>query len=129
MLLLAAYREQAVYYASALRCVEQGQSDAGQVPDGIVDILDKIAAVDARMGETKSWWVRTQQKAGPELRTALDEVTRLIDRLADFMRKAEAAASASRHALTPALDAAARGAQMRRAYGVAQTSLISPSYE
>jgi hypothetical protein len=129
MLLLTAYREQATLYASALRCAEQGRDGVGELPNGLVGILDKIAAVDARIDETKSWWLQTNQKAGPELRTALDEVTGLIDRLAGYVRAAESAAAASRQALTPALDAAARGVQMRRAYGAAQAAPASYSLE
>ena len=135
MLLLAAYREQATYYTSALRlaeelCLEQGQvGDPGRLPPVLVGFLDKIAAVDARVEETKSWWVRTGQKAGSELRAALDEATLLIDRLAGCVRQAELTATASRDALTPARDAAARGVQMRRAYRGAQSSLASRSYQ
>jgi len=132
MLLLAAYREQATHYKSALRLaeLEQGRTgDPGELPPVLLGFLDKIAAVDARVAETKSWWVRTGQKAGPELRAALDEVTLLIDRLAGCVREAELTATASRDALTPALDAAARGVQMRRAYRGAQSSLASRSYQ
>jgi len=133
-LLLAAYREQAAHYANALRCaeelnLEQSGGDPGRMPPAILCFLDKIAAVDARVAETKSWWMRTGQKPGSELRAALDEVTRLIDSLAGYVREAERTAAASRQALTPELDAAARGVQMRRAYGGAQTSLASRSYE
>ena len=86
-LLLAAYREQAAYYASALAAAEQLRSEQGgddpeRLPPAIVGFLDKIAAVDARVAETKAWWLRTGQKPGPELRGGIDEVTRLIDRLA-----------------------------------------------
>jgi hypothetical protein len=134
-LLLAAYREQAAYYASALAAAEQlrseqgGGDDPGRLPPAIVGFLDKIAAIDARVAETKAWWMRAGQRPGPELRAALDEVTRLIDRLAGRVREAERTATASRQALTPELDAVARGVQMRRAYGGVQTSLASRSLE
>ncbi len=133
-LLLAAYREQAAYYAKALRCaeelsLEQGGGDPGRLPPALLGYLDKIAAVDARVAETKAWWVRTGQKPGSELRAALDEAALLIDRLAGYVREAERAATATRQALTPELDAAARGVRMRRAYGGVQTSQASRSYE
>ena len=129
-LLLAAYREQAMYYASALRLAEQRRGgDPGDIPPAVVAFLDKIAAVEARMTETKSWWLATGQKAGPDLRAALDEVTQLIDRLTSCVREAEQTASASRQALTPQLDAAARGMQMRRAYAGAQASFDRRSHQ
>ena len=89
----------------------------------------KSALLKGAFSETKSWWLRTRQKAGPDLRAALDEVTLLIDRLAGYVREAELTAAASRQALTPELDAAVRGVQMRRAYAGAQASFIRRSHQ
>jgi hypothetical protein len=127
-LLFAAYQEEAGRYAAALQVAEALRSGAGQTGTAdeklpqMLAHLDAVAAIEARIMETKRWWVATGQQPGPQLRAVLEQVTQLIERLAVCVRETELAALAEKQSLLPELDSAARVWQMQRAYGSGRTN-------
>jgi hypothetical protein len=83
----------------------------------IVHYLDEVALIEARIAETKSGWLITHGKPGPEFKSILAQVTRSIVELAEQMKIAERAAQARKAFLSPALDMGIRALQMQHAYG------------
>lgn|GEM_PF-2109185 len=121
--LCAAYEEEAVFYSQALattaslvRALQQGVDTSGKLPH-ILDCLDQVGTVEARLETIKAAWQREGHKPGPRLRSVLKQVRELIEQLAAGIHEAEQAARCRKSQLEPELEAIARRSQMQRAYG------------
>jgi hypothetical protein len=120
--LTRAYQEEADRYGRALSLAAdlpaalQNDAGANEKLQQVLALLDEVAAIEATIVEPKRRWQQTGQKPGPHLKSALEEVAKLIELLAGHICRAERQAVAQKSQLAPGLEALARSQQMQRAY-------------
>ena len=120
--LCRAYAEEVELYSRALTvaeslstALERAQEHTAPLHD-LLGLLDEIKRIESQIAISKGQWQSSGQKPGPALKAVLARLSELIERLAEHIRRAERTAAERLIQLTPELDAAVRGQQMRRAY-------------
>jgi hypothetical protein len=121
--LCPAYREALSLYVQALETAENAvtSSAPGQEPDGwlqkVQESLEQAHRVEQTVAAPRRQWLELGARPGPGFRRLLDQLVSTVARLNERIGQAEQVARAEQARLAPALEAAARGRQMRHAYG------------
>jgi hypothetical protein len=122
--LLAAYAEEAGWYAEALglarglpEALRRGEEQAHERLRQVLALLDRVAAREAAVASTRERWHQAGRPTGPPLREVVDRVAALIQELAALVEAAEQEAAAVLARLAPQLDACIRARRMQQAYG------------
>ena len=88
--------------------------------------LEKTAAIQSTTAPARQAWQAAGERSGPELRSILDRVAGLLQRLMAMVQAVERTAQARRDQLLPELDNVVRGQRMQRAYGGAMQGTADP---
>lgn len=126
-ILAEAYREQIGIYAGILETLhDRPDMDATANGDhawlkSLTAGLDRVAAVERRVGAAKAQWQASQARPGPNLAAHLSRAAELIRQLAAEVGVAVAEAEAKRRRLLPEADVLVRSLRMQKAYGVRRT--------
>lgn len=123
--LCAGLREKTAADRGSLAALQSLRSrlHAGEtLPDVCADLqalLRQVDAADAVISALRAEWHACGGQPGEALRAELAEQQSVLESLMTLLGEIQADAAGIRERLAPQLDAAARGSQMRAAYGVA----------
>lgn len=130
--LRAALLNEAECYEHAAAVVERLEAQLAAGGDGEALVrelhgwLAKTAAIQSSTAPARQAWQAAGARPGPELRSILDRVGGLLQRLMALVQAVERNAQVRRDQLLPELDAVVRGHRMQRAYGGAMQGTADP---